>query len=600
MPTRPAISAAICNTMLRSRGPTNITRRQTMKRSLELLADKEFDVVIVGGGIFGASAAWDAGLRGLSVALVEQGDFCSGASANSFKIVHGGIRYLQHADVARLRSSCHERSALLRIAPHLVQPLPIVIPTYGHGRQGKAFLGTGMLLYDVLTLDRNRGIKDSRRKIPWTRFLSREEVLDLFPAIRKQGLSGGAVFCDGQLYNPARLVLAFIQSGVNAGVQVGNYVEATRFLRTGDRIRGIEGRDVLTGESFPIRAKLVLNAAGPWAEKVLNKDGGVVLHPRGAYSRDTCFVVARRFTSPYALAVQGQTQDPDAVLSRAARHLFVVPWRNYTLVGVWHVVYEGGPDDVTVTEQDLQSFIDEINRAYPALELSLADVSMCNAGLVPFGENEPGAVHLSYGKRSRLIDHEKEHGLQGLVTLIGIRYTMARGDAAKVMDLVSAKLGKSLRAPPTHRIALHGGDIDDFEAFVKDTSNNQTVALRDDVVHALLHNYGTAYREVLRHVELDSALAETLDNSTVLKAEVVNAVRNEMAVRLSDVVFRRTDLAAGGNPGQQALEVCAHMVARELGWTTDQMQQELREVRAHFPTFENASHQAARQIKSSH
>ena len=148
------------------------------------LADKAFDVAIIGGGIFGACAAWDAALRGLSVALVERGDFCSGTSANSFKIVHGGIRYLQHGDLVRLRTSCYERTALLRIAPHLVQPLPIVIPTYGRGRQGKALLGAGMVLYDLLTLDRNRGIKDAQRKIPWARFLSRQELLDLFLAFR--------------------------------------------------------------------------------------------------------------------------------------------------------------------------------------------------------------------------------------------------------------------------------------------------------------------------------------------------------------------------------------------------------------------------------
>ena len=144
-----------------------------MKRDLASLADRAYDLVIVGGGIFGACAAWDAVLRGLSVALVERHDFASGASAQSFKMVHGGIRYLQHADIGRLRASCFERSALLRVAPHLVQPLPILIPTYGHARAGKEFLGAGMLLYDLLTLDRNRGITDAERRIRWSEFLSR-------------------------------------------------------------------------------------------------------------------------------------------------------------------------------------------------------------------------------------------------------------------------------------------------------------------------------------------------------------------------------------------------------------------------------------------
>ncbi|MBT8439550.1 MAG: FAD-dependent oxidoreductase, partial [Gammaproteobacteria bacterium] len=158
------------------------------------LSDEHFDLVVVGGGIFAACAAWDAVLRGLKVALIEKEDFCSGTSANSFKMIHGGIRYLQHADVVRLWSSCRERSAMLRIAPHLVQPLPIVIPTYGYGKSGKWFLGAGMLLYDLLTLGRNRGIRDPARHIPLSRFLSREEVLGEYPDLEKQGLTGAALF----------------------------------------------------------------------------------------------------------------------------------------------------------------------------------------------------------------------------------------------------------------------------------------------------------------------------------------------------------------------------------------------------------------------
>src|SRR6202789_3750782 len=154
-----------------------------MKRDLAALAAERFDLLIVGGGAFGAAAAWDATLRGLRVALIDQSDFGSGASAECFKMVHGGIRYLQHADIRRLRSSCAERSAMLRIAPHLVNPLPIVIPTYGHGRQGKAFLAAGMLAYDALTAGKNSAIADRTRRIAGTRLLSRNQTLDLFPEL---------------------------------------------------------------------------------------------------------------------------------------------------------------------------------------------------------------------------------------------------------------------------------------------------------------------------------------------------------------------------------------------------------------------------------
>ena len=559
-----------------------------MKRNLDLLSDREFDVVVIGGGIFAACAARDAAMRGLSVALIEKADFGSGTSANSFKMVHGGIRYLQHADLVRLHQSCRERSALLRTAPHLVQPLPIVIPTYGHGKSGKEYLGAGMLLYDVLTLGRNRGITDATRKIRWSHFLNRGKVIDLFPDIKKPGLTGAAVFSDGQMYNPTRLTLAFVQSAVEHGAVAANYTEAVTLLRTGDRVQGIKARDVLTGDEFEIRARTVLNAAGPWAEGLVARSPEIPPVPAVTYSRDACFVIKRRTTHPFALAVQGRTFDPDALLSRPARHLFVVPWRNYSLVGVWHVVYHQPPDEVTVTEQDLRGFIDEINWAYPSLDISLDDVLIWNAGLVPFGENEDGSENLSYGKRSHLIDHAREQNIEGLVTLIGIRYTTARGDAARAIDMLAAKLGKGTKRAPTDTTPVYGGDIPDFERLVEEATRNQSLGLSADVMRALVHNYGTEYASVLRYAEQDPLLAETLGDSSVLKAEVVHVVRGEMAMNLSDVVFQRTDLATGGNPGRDALENCARLIGDEFGWNPARIEQEISAVEKRFPSFTSA------------
>ena len=415
-----------------------------MRRTLSALADKEYDLVIIGGGIFGICAAWDATLRGLSVALVESGDFAHATSANCFKIVHGGIRYLQHGDLVRIRHSSEERNALLRMAPHLVQPLPIIIPTYGHGMSGKEILGAALSLYDLITFDRNHGIADPTRQIPRGRLISRQEVLELFPDLEKAGLTGAAIIHDGQMYSPPRLALSFLRSAVEAGAQAVNYVKATGVLQSRDHISGIEARDMLTGEKFKISGRVVLNAAGPWAEGFLRLQPGLRLSPEATFSRDVFFTVARRFKGRYALTLQAKTSDPDAILSRQHRHLLLVPWRAYTLVGVWHVVYKGAPDEFTVTEEELHAFIDEINEGYPALELTLDDISMWNAGLILFGENKPGAVDLSFGKRSRLIDHAKDHGIEGLITLIGVRYTTARRDAARAIDLVFGKTSENM------------------------------------------------------------------------------------------------------------------------------------------------------------
>jgi len=556
-----------------------------VQRNIKSLTETQYDVLIIGGGIFAACAAWDAVLRGLSVALIEKEDFCSGTSANSFKMIHGGIRYLQHADIVRLKSSCHERSAMLRIAPHLVQPLPILIPTYGYGKSGKFFLGTGMLLYDFLTLGRNRGIRDRQRHIPWTRFFSKEEVLNEYPDLNPDGLTGGAMFCDGQMYNPTRLVLAFIRSAMERGAQVANYVEATDLIQDKGAVTGVKAIDRISGESLTIKARSVLNAAGPWSEWLLDACLPGAEDEKGVYSRDACFVIKRRFASANAVAVQGRTKDPDALLSRPARHLFLVPWRQYTLVGVWHVVWDRHPEQVVVKEDEIQSFIDEINWAYPGLNLTTKDVLMWNAGLVPFGENEEGAENLSYGKRSHLIDHKKTHDLDGLVTLIGVRYTTARGDAAKAVDIVCSKLGSRSNRAPTDSIPVAGGDIADFDQLVQETYHRQALGLSEDCVRALTHNYGTHVQQVIDLAKQQPSLAETIGESHVLKAEVVYAIENEMAHSLSDVVFRRTDLATGGNPGEQRLRECAQLMAEQLGWSQQDVDKQLNTVMQRFPDW---------------
>lgn len=549
-----------------------------MKRDLTVLASKQYDVVVVGGGIFGICCAWDAVLRGLSVALVEGQDFSHATSANCFKMVHGGIRYLQHGDIVRIRESARERSILLSLAPHLVRPLPIVIPTYGHGKKGKELLGLGLFLYDLLTCDRNRRITSADRRIPPGGFISRDEVLTQFPELEKEGLTGAAVFYDGQMYSPQRLALSFLRAATNAGVDAANYVAAHGFLRSGDRVLGIKARDTLTNTAFDLRSEMVVNAAGPWAEDLLGQEGGLPRQRRCTFSRDAFFIVPRKLIGDRALAVSAKTKDPDAILSREARHLFLVPWQDYTIIGVWHVVHNGTPDDFTVTEQDLQGFIDEINWAYPAFGLTLDDVNMWNAGLVLFGENRPGATDLSYGKRSKIIDHKVEDDLEGLVTLIGVRYTTARGDAEKVIDLVARKIRRRLPRSRTAATPIYGGGIKHFGEFLNEAKDRHTAVIGAEAVSALVHNHGSEYEKVLGYLGEEPALGKTLANSKVIRAEVVHAVRREMAQKLADVVFCRTDLGAGGHPGYEALNACATLMGREMGWDQCRVDRELREV----------------------
>ena len=470
-----------------------------MKRELHALAEKQYDLVVVGGGIFGICAAWEAALRGLSVALIERGDFSHGASANCFKMVHGGIRYLQHGDLPRIRESSQERNVLLRMAPHLVHPLPIVVPTYGHGLQGKEMLCAGLSAYGLITFDRNRGITDPVKRIPLGRLMSREDCLRQFPGLKSEGLTGAVVIYDGQMYSPSRLALSFLRSATEAGAVATNYVQAASFLHSkGGEVYGIAASDLLTKNHFTIRGKVVLNATGPWAERLLCDSISVSLNPHATYSRDACFVVPRRLTGNSALAVQGMTSDPDAIMSRKQRHLFLVPWRNYTLIGVWHMVYAGLPDACTVNDEDLEQFIDEINDAYPPLAIKRQDISMVNSGLVLFGDNKPGAVHLSYGKRSRIIDHAQEHGIKGLITLLGVRYTTARREARKAVDLAVRKLGRKVRPASTSIVPILGGDIGCFDDFMRRGLESCPSELKIEAKRALLQNYGSRVTDIHR------------------------------------------------------------------------------------------------------
>ena len=553
-----------------------------MIKNIQGLTDKEFDLVVVGGGIFGACAAWDATQRGLTVALLEKGDFSHATSAHHMKMVHGGIRYLQHGDVYRVWESSRERAALLKVAPHLVHPLPVIMPTYGHGKKGKAVLGTGVFLYDLLTLNRNLRIPDKGRQIPRGRMIPRQEVLKHFPGVEQRGLTGGAVFYDSQMYSPPRLALSFIRSAANAGADVANYIEVTGFLKRENRIAGVRATNVLSGESVEIRSKMVLNTAGPWATMVLETGMGLRLEQKPVFSRDVCFVVSRPLAGRYALACQIKTEDAEAIFSRGGRHLFIAPWRDCTLVGVWHGVFDGAPEEVTVTREELKKFLDEANEVYPDLSLSIGDIAVVNTGLILFAENRKESSKISFGKRSILIDHDRKHKVKGLITLIGVRATTARGMAEKAVDLIFKKMGRQSPGSKTETTPIFGGQIEHFDDYLRQAQERRPYGLENGVLDALIHNYGCEYPRVLKYIDERPELGHRVANTMVLKAEIVHAIREEMAEKLGDVIFRRTDLGTGCHPGEDALLECARLMASELGWNEDREKMEADEAREYF------------------
>jgi glycerol-3-phosphate dehydrogenase len=553
-----------------------------MARALAALSGTEFDVVVVGGGVTGAATAWDAAQRGLSVALLERGDFGGATSAESLKVVHGGVRYLQHLDLVRVRESSAERRALLRMAPHLVQPMPFVVPTYGHGMRGPEILGAAFLILNALTADRNRGLTDPARRVPAARIVSRSRVLEWFPEIDKERLTGAGVFYDGQLFNPPRLVWALVRTAARAGAAVANYCDVTSLLLQGGRVIGVRVEDGLGGDQFEVRARTVINAAGPYAEALLVRSG--VRKARSVpFSRDMALVLKRRFVDGRALALQTKYRDPSAVLTRGPRHLFMVPWRGRTLVGVNSLIWRDEPDRLRVTEGEVRDFVNEIAEADPKLGLTMDDVALVMAGLLPVEKGNEESGNVSFGKRPLVVDNAREDGVQGLISAISNRYTVARGVAERAVDLVYDKLSRSVRPSRTAVTRIHGADFYRFDELVREVSSALPEGVDRGIAERLAHDHGSAYGEVLRLVGERPELGARVGGSDILRAEVVHAARSEMVCKLSDAVFGRTGIATVGDPGAAELEECADLVGAQLGWDASRRERELREVRERIP-----------------
>jgi glycerol-3-phosphate dehydrogenase len=557
-----------------------------MKRNVGDLSGQQFDVLVIGGGAAGAATAREAALRGFTTGLIERDDFGAGTSAHCFKVVHGGIRYLQHGDVRRLRASCRERAVFLRIAPHLVSAIPFAVPTYGQRRHSKWLVGTGMLLYDALSAGCNAQVIDPARRVARTRFLSRSEVLARFPSIEPRGLTGAAVFDDGQMYNPPRLVLAFAAAAHELGAKVANYIEAERLLIEGSRVVGVTAFDRSAGARLDIRSRVTINATGPWAEGLLASINSKPATPAGTYSRDAYFLVKRKIDPQMALAIESRTRDVDAVLARGGRHLFLVPWRDCTLVGVWHTVVERDPDTVSLSLAEIRRFIDELNQTCPGLALRESEVRIAGFGLVPFGEaTQQQPTGLSFGKQSRLIDHRKQGNLQGIISLISVRYTVARADAVAAIDLAGEQLmGRSGMQDSTTR-PLPGGDLDDFNRFLAEIESRSSGWLPRAAAASLVRNYGSRATHILALAERDPRLRACVPDTGVTYAEVAYTSREEMVERMTDVVFRRTELGTSGHPGEQALRELEEFLAHERSWTDTRRREERAAVDRHFRRY---------------
>jgi len=558
-----------------------------MKRNLESIASNSYDILIIGGGIYGAFTAWEAITRGLSVVLIEKNDFGSATSANSQKIIHGGFRYLQHADFNRMRESIRERTNLMRIAPHLIHPLPVLLPAYGHGLKGKEILKIALMLYDGISWDRNSN-SDPEKNIPRGDFLSKETVLKIIPGLEDKNLTGGAVFYDAQVYNSERLILSILKSAHDAGAKIANYAEVTGFLKEKNEVKGVKVLDQISKLSHEIRAQTIINTSGPWLREVLSLARG---KREPALNLVKSFnLVTKKLFDTYAVGLYGKNnyQDQDAILNKGARLFFVTPWRNHSVIGtsLSHYSKAAGADNsldkISVNENEIHTFLHDFNEAYPHAQLKREDVSLIQQGFLPGNSLHTSEKNVQIAKHYQLIDHAQD-GLDHLISVLGVKYTTARDVAQKVIDRVFQKIGRPSPPSKTAYTPIYGGNIN--QKFIQDALQKEKI-IPKNLLESLMRNYGSNYSEVLNYLanRKPQALTENLSSPlTLLEAEVLHGVHEEMAQTLKDTIFRRTELGTLGHPGKDKLEFCARVMGAALEWNPQRIQTEIQTAHDSYP-----------------
>ena len=519
---------------------------ETRRADLDAMAAAPPDLLVIGGGITGAGVARDAARRGIRTALVEAADFGSGTSGRSTRLVHGGLRYLEHGWLRLVFEARRERRVLLRIAPHLVRPMAFLFPIHAGGRLSRGRLAAGLWLYDLLSAFRN---------VHAHRSLSRRAVRKAEPQLRTKDLLGGAVYYDA-CCDDARLVLANARAARRGGAMVANYAAVRSLEKAAGQLRGVVVEDLVDGRRLAVHAHVVVNATGPWTDAIRRLD-------------EPDAEPALRPTKGVHLAVpHARVGNAGAVTMTSpldGRVMFVLPWGDVTVVGTTDTDYEGDPEAVAPTSDDITYLLRSANALFPDARLAPSDVLAAWAGLRPLLRDGEAATTAAVPREHRIME-----SASGLVTITGGKLTTYRSMAAELVDLVGLKLhrldGRGL-APraPTATEPLPGGEVADLELLVKELVKER---LSEEAARQLVDRYGTEAMAVANLAFRDSPLAEPLASGVpVLRAEVVHQARREMALSVSDVMMRRTHLFRQ-HPGQGAelTPVVAGLLGRELGW----------------------------------
>lgn len=541
-----------------------------MNRDLTRLDTERFDLLVIGGGIHGLAAAYDAAGRGLRVALAERDDFGSGASFNHQRTVHGGLRALQRANLTRVREGIAERRAFARIAPHYIKPFPFITGIYGGPMRGRLAMKAALRAYDAIGRRRNDGVSQELH-LPASRLESRTATMRLFPLVRPDHLTGGAVWYDYQMQQADRLTFAFAMAAERAGATLANHLDVVAIDRDASgRVTGARAVDRIGGTTVTITASHVLNATGSHAEAVAAL-AGVRLHV------------------PLVRAMNVLTSRPAADIGlaapvRAGRMLTLVGWRGRALVGT-HQSDQLVPLDAQPPDRDeILAFLADINQAFPSLKLQPSEIALVHHALVPA---EAGTGRPEFKAEPELVDHGR-HGrassespaVPGFYSLIGVKYTTARKAAEQAVDQIASAAGRPLRPCRTATTVLPSAEISDVEAILVEAARHAGLpadALSPAVVKHLAAWYGSATAPVIAEMAARPEWREPLSHDTLVTgAEIAHAARHEQALRLRDAVLRRTTLGSAGRPAAEAIDKAAAIMGEIHGWDAARVDHERR------------------------
>ncbi|AEM80730.1 glycerol-3-phosphate dehydrogenase/oxidase [Streptomyces violaceusniger] len=536
--------------------------------ALARMADRELDVLVVGGGVVGAGTALDAATRGLETGLVEARDWASGTSSRSSKLIHGGLRYLEMLDFALVREALKERGLLLeRIAPHLVKPVPFLYPLK-HRAWERLYAGSGVALYDAMSISSGHG-----RGLPTHRHLSRRRALQVAPCLKKDALVGALQYYDAQM-DDARYVATLVRTAAKYGAQVANRARVVGFLREGERVVGARVRDLEQGGEFEVRARQVVNATGVWTDETQ-----ALIGERGQFH-------VRASKGIHLVVPKDRIHSTTGLILRTEKSvLFVIPWGRHWILGTTDTDWDLDKAHPAASSADIDYLLEHVNEVL-AVPLTRDDVEGVYAGLRPLLAGESDAT----SKLSR--EHTVAHPVPGLVVVAGGKYTTYRVMAKDAVDEAVHGLDRRVGPCVTEEIPLVGAV--GYKALWNARERiGRQVGLHVARIEHLLNRYGSATQEVLDLIAADPSLGKPLAGAEdYLRAEIVYGVSHEGARHLDDVLTRRTRISIETfDRGTRCAREAAELMAPVLGWGEDQTGREVQ----HYEKRVEAERESQRQ-----